>query len=132
MTAHNPESNLKASEPMSNNPTTIRIDNTEYVRADSIAAPDYAAPDYKDSPVRIVVLQRGFVLVGYYTEHDENHYSLDAASVIERWGTTEGLGQLVTGPTSETRLRPCGHVEFHPLGVVLSISCDESAWADKL
>lgn len=103
-------------------PETITIDQTEYVRKDSIKT----SPPH-DSPVRIVVLQRGWVVVGRYRE-DGDRVLLDDAHVIERWGTTEGLGQLVTGPTAETRLRRAGSIEAHRLGVILSIACEADKW----
>lgn len=105
-------------------PTTIRIDNAEYVRADSITK----QPD-PDSPIRIVVAQRGWVLVGHYSE-DGARVFLDNASVIRIWGTKKGLGELATsGPLANTVLDPAGHVEFHRLGVVLTIACDPAKWS---
>lgn len=101
---------------------TINIDGIDYVRADSIRQ----APE--DSEVRIVVLQRGWVVIGRYSE-DGDRVLLTDAHVIERWGTTEGLGQLVNGPTSDTRLRWCGTVEAHRLGVVLTILAKEDSWS---
>lgn len=103
-------------------PTTIRIDEIEYVRKDSI--PNPIDPN---SPVKIVILQHGWVMVGHWGQ-DGDACWLDDASVIERWGTTEGLGQLVNGPTKETRLKKCGRVEFHILGVVAAITADASKW----
>jgi hypothetical protein len=100
---------------------TITIDDTEYVRADSLAPPH-------DSEVRIVVLQRGWVLVGRYRE-DGDRVLLSDAHVIERWGTTKGLGELVHGPTADTRLRHAGSVEAHRLGVVLTIAAETDKWA---
>lgn len=101
-------------------PTTIQIDNVEYVRADSITPPH-------DSTKRIVVLQRGWVLIGDYAE-DGDRVLLSNASVIERWGTTQGLGELVNGPTSNTVLRKAGSVEAHRLGVILTLAVDGSKW----
>ena len=108
-------------------PTTISIDGTDYVRADSVPN----MPPH-DSEVRIVVLQRGWVLVGRYAE-DGDRVLLSDAAVIERWGTTEGLGQLVNGPIAgSTRLRKAGSVEAHRLGVVLTIAANAGAWASHL
>jgi hypothetical protein len=70
-------------------------------------------------------------VVGRYAE-DGDRVLLSDASVIERWGTTEGLGQLVNGPTDATVLRRAGAVEAHRLGVVLTIAADPEAWASKL
>lgn len=107
-------------------PDTIIVNDVAYIRADSIV---HDPPH--DSDVRIVVLQRGWVLVGRYTE-DGGRVLLSDAHVIERWGTSEGLGQLVGGPTPETRLRRAGSVEAHRLGVVLTIAADPQAWAAHL
>jgi hypothetical protein len=102
------------------NPTTVHIDDVEYVRADQVQS-------YADSPVRIVIAQRGWVFVGRYQE-DGDRVTLDNARVIRKWGTARGLGELVNGPLSATVLDLAGHVEMHRLGVVASLSCREDAW----
>lgn len=107
----NKENNMK--------PETIKIDDQEYVRADSV--------NVSDSPVRIVILQRGWVMVGRYRTEGEM-VILENAKVIRKWGTTKGLGELVDGPIASTVLDPAGHVECHILGVVASISCREGGW----
>lgn len=96
---------------------TITINGVEYV-------PIQPAGDLK-----IVVLQRGWVLVGKMTKEGNACY-LNNASVIRIWGTTKGLGELAAnGVTSKTVLDPCnGRVEFHELTMVLSISCEPSKW----
>ena len=104
------------------NPSTIRIDDQEYIRADQ-------ATSHADSPIRIVIAQRGWVFIGRYTE-DGDTVTLDDASSIRRWGTTGGLGQLaLSGKQPNTVLDKIGHVEMHRLGVVASIACDESKWS---
>lgn len=65
-------------------PETIVADGQEYIRADKAA-------DHSDSPVRIVIAQRGWVFVGRYSTDGDQVY-LDNARVIRRWGTTAGLG----------------------------------------
>lgn len=77
--------------------------------------------------VRVVVLQRGWVVVGVYTR-DGLNCKLEKASVIRKWGTTKGLGELRGGPTRDTVLDPCGTVEFHRLTEVLSMVCDSEKW----
>lgn len=68
---------------------------------------------------RIVVLQRGWVVVGDWSRKGDD-VSLDRAAVIRRWGTKNGLGQLAaTGATSDTVLEPCGQVLTH-LGAVIA------------
>jgi len=97
------------------------IDGTEYVKAK------------QDGDIKIVVLQRGWALIGRYNRNGER-CSLTDASVIRAWGTTKGLGQLAKeGPQSNTKLDPThGEVEFHELTSVLTISVDQEKWADKL
>ncbi len=70
--------------------------------------------------IRIVIAQRGFVFVGHYSR-EENEIVIRKARSIRRWGTTRGLGQLVTGPTSETKLDEAGTVRLHPLQVVATL-----------
>ncbi len=79
--------------------------------------------------LNIVILQRGWIMVGYL-ERDGQDCKLTQASVIRKWGTTQGLGQIAQdGPASETVLDPChGVVQFHWLTVIATIACDESKW----
>lgn len=74
---------------------------------------------------RIVVLQRGWVVTGEYAE-DGDEAVITNASVIRRWGTTKGLGELAQkGKTKDTILDPCGTVRSHRIAVVMSIECKE-------
>lgn len=84
-------------------------------------------------PVKIVILQRGWVMVGYY-QRDGANCTLRNASVLRQYGTTKGLGEIAEGgPTSSTKLDPCnGLVEFHRLTEVATITCVESKWHSKL
>lgn len=86
-----------------------------------------------DGGIRIVVLQRGWVVVGRYSQKG-SECVLTKASVIRNWGTTKGLGELVAnGPTSSTKLDPCnGEISFNRLTVVVDMNCDEAIWASKL
>lgn len=74
--------------------------------------------------VRILVLQRGWVVVGSYSEQGDECVLTDA-SVIRRWGTTRGLGELRDGPLKDTVLDPCGTVRVHRLAVVMQIECPQ-------
>jgi hypothetical protein len=82
-----------------------------------------------DGAFVIVVLQRGWVAVGNLWS-DGDGLRLEEASVIRRWGTTKGLGQLAfEGPTKSTVLDPAGTLRFHPLSVVLTYDVAEpSPW----
>lgn len=69
-----------------------------FVRKDSIPP---------SSPVigekRIIVADKGWVFVGDCEDHDDGSVTIRNARNIRRWGTTSGLGQLVTGPTADTK-----------------------------
>jgi hypothetical protein len=84
-----------------------------------------------DSPIKIAILQRGWVMVGRF-ERNGTDCKLHDASVIRKWGTSKGLGQLVNGPLSDTVLDPCGEVQFDSLTIVALIDCKEEKWSGKL
>lgn len=86
-----------------------------------------------EGPTKIVILQRGWVMVGRF-ERSGSDCKLHNASVIRVWGTTKGLGEIAKdGPTTKTILdRTHGVVEFDCLTVVAMISCNEGAWESYL
>lgn len=86
-------------------------------------APDASAysPTIPGATRKIVVLQRGWIVVGD-VHHEGTTVVVNSASVIRRWGTTNGLGQLaLAGATKETILDLCGTVRAHELAVVMYI-----------
>ncbi len=105
-------------------PQTIKIDDVEYVRKDALPK--------TTGVIRIVILQRGWVMVGYFSQKGAN-CRLDNAAVIRIWGTTKGLGEIATGgPTTKTVLDRCPPVNFHELTVIATIDCAEEKWAKIL
>lgn len=85
-------------------------------------------------PVRIVILQRGWVFVGRLVETGGcDELQLVNAHCIRRWGTTKGLGELANdGPLSNTVLEPSGTVRFHRLTVVAMLDGKDAKWAKTL
>ena len=81
--------------------------------------------------IRILIGQRGWVWVGYYSQ-EESRVTLRQAQCVRYWGTTRGLGELVNGPTDKTRLDPAGTVECHELVVVATLRCNAAKWSDVL
>ena len=82
--------------------------------------------------IRIVVLQRGWVVVGHFEEVGDE-VVVTHSSVIRRWGTTKGLGELVNGPIkNKTILDAAGEVRANKLAVVMTVKCNEEAWSKKL
>lgn len=52
---------------------------------------------------KIIVMTSGWVIVGRVNDHmDTGMLILHEAKHVCRWGTTEGIGQLCSGPTKET------------------------------
>jgi hypothetical protein len=92
---------------------------------------EYVPKIPSESPIKIVILQRGWVAVGRYSREGGDCMLTDA-SVIRVWGTTKGLGELVSGPTNKTVLDKSGTIRFHHLAVVAMLDAEESAWAAKL
>lgn len=76
----------------------------------------------------IAVLQRGWVVAGRYSQTGDTARLTDA-SVVRRWGTSKGLGELAaSGPLENTRLDSCPPVTFHVREAVMIMEGDENAW----
>lgn len=86
-----------------------------------------------DGGIRICILQRGWVVVGKYSQIG-SECKLTDANVIRVWGTTKGLGELaINGPIPEkTKLDPCPDVYFHELVGVFQMQCEASKWQGEL
>jgi len=108
-------------------PETITIDEVKYVRADSIKQ---VVPT---GDIKIVILPRGWNMVGYFSK-EGTACKLEKAAVIRRWGTTKGLGELAEkGPLADTILDKCPlPVEFNELNVIATLCCSEDAWKTLL
>jgi hypothetical protein len=108
-------------------PETITIDDTKYVRADSIKQ---AIPT---GNIKIVILPRGWNMIGYLSK-EGTACKLEKAAVIRRWGTTKGLGELAEkGPLTNTILDKCPlPVEFNELNVIATLCCSEDVWKTQL
>lgn len=63
----------------------------------------------KDLGKQIVVVDNGFVHVGDCSISD-GLLCIDNCKNIRKWGTTQGLGQLISGPLKETTADDCGTV----------------------
>ena len=78
---------------------------------------------------RIVILQRGWIVVGEVYQSG-NYIRIENGSVVRRWGTTKGIGELAeSGPLENTKLDPVATVHVHELGVVASVECNSRSWS---
>ena len=77
---------------------------------------------------RIVVIQSGWVLAGEYSIKD-GIVTLKRSSVIQRWGTTMGLGELAaSGPTKDSVIQTCGTAEVPQAAVLFTLDvCEDAA-----
>ena len=75
-------------------PNSLMVNDVKYVREDSIQPSKNLLKD-----IRIVILQRGWVAVGRFSQSGSDCI-LEQASIIRKWGTTKGLGEIVSGPKS--------------------------------
>jgi hypothetical protein len=80
----------------------------------------------------IAVLDNGFVFVCGDLTRDGDGYTLTRARCIRTWGTSEGLGELVNGPTTSTvldRQIPIMSVPSHAMLFTFPVS---AVWAAQL
>ena len=105
---------------MSKEITKIEVDGEVYIKGDSQIP--------KNSNIKIVILQRGWIFIGRWSQNGDM-CSLDDAYVIRTWGTTNGLGELaLEGKQSSTKLDKAGHIDFHILTVVATLNCNDKKW----
>ncbi|MDE1901488.1 MAG: hypothetical protein KGI37_07590 [Alphaproteobacteria bacterium] len=79
---------------------------------------------------RILVLPRGWVVVGDFSKMG-TQVKLSNASVVRRWGTDHGLGQLANeGPQENTKLdsAPQG-IQVHELAIIAQFPCNPAKWS---
>jgi hypothetical protein len=79
------------------------------------------------SGVAIVVLDRGFVYVGN-TVIEGDWCVMTNAKNIRVWGTTKGLGELVSGPLKDTKLDSVGSLRAPLRAVISIIDVEEKGW----
>lgn len=103
----------------------LTIEGKVYVPKDSIKSP--ATGD-----IRIIVLQRGWVVIGKYKKEGDEGI-LYPSAVIRTWGTSKGLPELVNGPTSQTKLdKSDGEIRFNSGSEILTITVDAIKWEKHL
>lgn len=85
-----------------------------------------------DHGLVIVVLDRGFVYIGY-TATDGEWVYIERAKNIRYWGTTNGLGELVSGPTPNTKLDSVGKITapFHALQQLIDVNVEKWEEVEK-
>ena len=75
------------------------------------------------NPIRIIVLDRGFVVACRCPTPQDYALWLPVTDsrTVRRWGTTNGLAELCDGPTAETVLDALVPVATYPVRAVLAV-----------
>lgn len=100
----------------------VELNGVKYVRKDSVSFPAAVPGD-----IQIVVADRGFVYIGK-VEITSEYTILRKAQNIRIWGTSRGLGELVSGPREQTKLDPVGTVRIPNRAVISIIDVEQSKW----
>ena len=93
-------------------PKTIMIDEVEYIRKDSVKSA------IEIGEKRIIVADRGWVFVGDCVDNNDGSVTIKNTKNIRRWGTSKGLGELTTGPTTKTIADDYGTVRTTPIATI--------------
>lgn len=102
----------------------IEINGEVYIKESEVKN----SKEYTASPVQIVVLNRGWIVVGNVQEVGSKTI-IQNASVIRNWGTKNGLGELaLNGKLPETKLDSCPDITVETCNVVLVMNCEQSKW----
>ena len=81
--------------------------------------------------MHLVVLPRGWVMVGEEASEKDNKLLLNNASVVRKWGTSEGLPELAQkGPLKNTILDGKCEMEFPMSSVIAKMKCNDDAWSN--
>lgn len=101
----------------------MEINGETYIKASEVNQ------KYTPSPVQILVLNRGWNVIGKVSEEGSKTIIKDA-SIIRVWGTTEGLGELaMNGKLTDTVLDKCPDITVETCNVVLVMNCEQSKWS---
>ena len=98
----------------------------DLIGAQNITGEEPESPFGIPSGPHIVVLDRGFVYVGNVSIRGD-YVHIENARNIRKWGTNNGLGELVNGPLPETVLDQTGKV-IAPLRAVIHYIACKNAW----
>ena len=96
----------------------LMVDGERFIRAS----------DAQGGPIKIVILERGFVYVGRCREEGLIHLTIYGARSLIRWGTSKHLGELADGPLDNTKLGDSCTVKVRFPQVIHIIEVSQDAW----
>ena len=89
------------------------------------------APVEQSGPIKIVVIERGFVYVGRVSNGDGcdgQCVTIHGARSLIRWGSSQHLGELVNGPLENTKLGAACTVRVRESQIIHMIEVSQDAW----
>jgi len=101
------------------NPEFVIVNGVRYV------------PEVASGPIKILVIECGFVYVGRVDDRDgcdEMTISIYNARSLIRWGTSQHLGELVNGPLENTKLGASCTVRVRESKIIHVIEVNQDAW----
>ena len=110
---------------------TMDVDQDKWAKTIGAHANTNFAEVLTAPPIRIVVLDRGFVFIGRITEYEDRMY-IDDAQCIRKWGTSKGLGELAGGPLSGTELDVGGAIRAPMRAVIFTMDVIQSKWVNTI
>jgi hypothetical protein len=85
--------------------------------------------------VRILVLDRGFVGIGYCPDPTGAGFWLKVRNwrTIRQWGTKEGIAELIKGPTPTTELDAIAPINDVPTRAIINVFlAEKEGWGKHL
>ena len=84
-------------------------------------------------PIKIVVIERGFVYVGRVEKNDETgDVTIYGARSLIRWGSSQHLGELVDGPLKNTKLGASCTVLVRQQQIIHMIEVNNGGWNNHI
>jgi hypothetical protein len=88
-------------------------------------------PTKLDGDLKIIILDRGWVFIGFIKKSVDDFFFIERAHCIRFWGTTDGIGQLaLSGPTEKTKLDRAGTVTVPRHALIAALDVDPKNWVD--
>lgn len=92
-------------------------------------------PANERGPIKIIVIERGFVYVGRIEESDPfmaDAITIHSARSLILWGSSQHLGELINGPLANTKLgAPCT-VAVMTKQIIHTIEVNQDAWTKHI
>lgn len=93
--------------------SVLTLNGIEYIRKDSITQASQSI-----GQCRIIIADRGWVFVGNCEDHEDGSVTITNCRNIRKWGSSNGLGELINGPKPGTVADVYGTVKCLPIATI--------------